>query len=295
MIGGPVEWLEDDARAQNDQGRQVANAAAPGMGRVGARHLAVAVPREGAVMSRRDLSGSRGRRVMVPLLPLLAALAASLAYADEAADTGSDRRIVYVPPDPGEPPTRTLAAVGGPGEPAPLHVLAPEQTGLTLEDQPKLYWYLGAPSDTRLEVTLNDSASAKPLLQADLGRITRPGVHATDLADFGLKLEPGVEYQWSVAEVPDPEQGTISRVASATIARVPPQTGLRAEFEGATPLERLAALAADGYWYDVIGLLSAEIAEQPEDPELRRLRAELLDQVGLGEVAAYDRAAVEAQ
>jgi hypothetical protein len=223
------------------------------------------------------------------------ALAGLAASADEAPDTRGSERIVYVPADAGAPPTRTLAAARGQGEGVPLYVLAPEQTGLTLEEQPKLYWYLGAPSDARLEVTLNDHESAKPLLEADLGRVTEPGVHATDLADFGLKLEPGVEYQWSVAQVVDPEQRSADRVASATIARVPPESDLRAQFEGATAIERLAALAGRGYWYDVIGLLSAEIEEQPQDALLRRLRADLLAQVGLDEVAAYDRQAAGAR
>jgi hypothetical protein len=47
--------------------------------------------------------------------------------------------------------------------------------------------------------------------------------------------------------------------------------------------------AQHGVWYDAIAALSSQIDATPEDPTLREQRAALLDQVGLSEVAAYDR------
>jgi len=55
---------------------------------------------------------------------------------------------------------------------------------------------------------------------------------------------------------------------------------------------REAALYAEGgFWYDAIGTLSSAIAASPQDATLRGERALLLEQAGLSEVAAYDRAA----
>jgi hypothetical protein len=52
----------------------------------------------------------------------------------------------YKPPDVGAPPTRTLAAARGSGQQPTVYVLAPEHTGVSLNEQPQLVWYLGEPS-----------------------------------------------------------------------------------------------------------------------------------------------------
>jgi hypothetical protein len=194
------------------------------------------------------------------------------------------QRVVYVPPDLGAPPTRTLAAVRGGGEHVGPQVLAPEQTGLTAREQPLLFWYQGAPSAARVTVTVIDEEAIEPLLEADLGEIAERGIHALDLAAQGLRLEEGVEYQWSVAEVVDPEQRSADLVTSGTIMRGP-----------GVEEPALEALAAAGYWYDALALLAEEIAARPGDPQPRLLRAELLAQVGLDEAAAHARAQAGAE
>ena len=55
---------------------------------------------------------------------------------------------------------------------------------------------------------------------------------------------------------------------------------------------RPALYAGAGIWYDAIDELSRLIAAQPENRELRIQRAALLEQVGLTEAAAFDRAAL---
>jgi hypothetical protein len=230
---------------------------------------------------------SRVRRQLPPWPPLVVAatlLAVELpALADET-PAPQPQRLVYVPPDLGAPPTRTLAAVRGAGDHAGPQVLAPEQTGLTAREQPVLFWYQGAPSAARVTVTVIDEEAVDPLLEADLGEITEPGIHALDLAAQDVRLEPGVEYQWSVAEVVDPEQRSADLVTSGTIRRE--------DGAGGASLE---ALVGAGYWYDALALLAGEIAARPGDPEPRRRRAELLDQVGLAEAAAHERALADAQ
>jgi Flp pilus assembly protein TadD len=52
-------------------------------------------------------------------------------------------------------------------------------------------------------------------------------------------------------------------------------------------------LAANGIWYDAIGLYSELIDARPNDRGLREERAALLDQVGLKDVANYDRQAAK--
>ena len=59
----------------------------------------------------------------------------------------------------------------------------------------------------------------------------------------------------------------------------------------ATPDARKAMVYAEnGIWYDAIGSVSEQIEAAPHDATLRVQRAALLEQVGLSEVADYDRA-----
>jgi hypothetical protein len=187
--------------------------------------------------------------------------------------------VVYKPPDVGAPPTRTLAAARGPGQRPAVHVLAPEQTGLTRKTQPQLVWYLGEPSRADIEFTLIDERAVEPLLEVNLGQVEERGYHIIDLKNHGVSLDPGREYRWSVAQVIDREQRSADVVASATLA-VQPDANLDAT-------ARLQILADRGYWYDLIAELSAQIRDNPTDRSLREQRAQLLVDVGLRELATY--------
>ena len=67
---------------------------------------------------------------------------------------------------------------------------------------------------------------------------------------------------------------------------------VRARLKEASAASRPALYAGAGIWYDAIDELSRLIAAQPENRELRIQRAALLEQVGLTEAAAFDRAAL---
>jgi Domain of Unknown Function (DUF928) len=228
------------------------------------------------------------------------AVVVALGGATEAraqASTAQPQRVVYQPPDVGAPPTRTLAAARGSGQQPAVQVLAPEQTGLALEAQPQLVWYLAEPSSASIEIAVVDESGIEPLLEADLGEVKDPGYHVVNLADHGVRFEPGREYRWSVALVIDPEQRSADMVASATIALKPPGAELTAQLSAAPLLDRLQILARNGYWYDLIAELSEQISSNPVDRGLRELRASLLDQdhVRLEDLAAYDRQVANAQ
>ena len=225
------------------------------------------------------------RSSIVP--PGLAGLALTLLLAAGGpAAAQQSTTLVYVPPDLGAPPTRTLAAVRGLGEAPVSQVLASEQTGLTRAAQPTLFWYLGGPTELPVVLTLIDEQGVEPLLEVDLGRVAEPGLHAVDLAAYDVQLEPGRVYQWSIAQVVDPDQRSADIVTSGTLERRPPDAELDAALDGADPAARLAALARHGYWYDLLAELEAQIAAGGEAGALRALRGELLAQVKLADIAA---------
>jgi hypothetical protein len=192
----------------------------------------------------------------------------------------------FVPPDSGAPATRVAAATRGPGSNLPhLFLFVPEQTGLTGKASPTLYWYLSRRFSGPIEVALQDERGIDPILSLRLDRGADAGVHAVSLAEHGIALAPGVDYEWSVELVVDPTQPSANIHASGTIRRVVrddlPRTGGDAA--------RLDMLAANGLWFDAIELSSRLIARQPQDEGWRAARAALLEQVDLDEPAAFDR------
>ena len=196
--------------------------------------------------------------------------------------------VLYVPPEIGFPGRRIGAGTRGMGRLASLQILAPDHLGYTTLEQPTLYWYLSAPTATRIEFTLRDETSVEPLIEAQLAPPTQPIIQGIRLADYGVKLRPGVRYLWFVSLVSDPERRSKDFTAGAWIARSDPDAALRKRLADAEGGEG-SVYAQSGLWYDAIDALSSRIETSPADPAAREQRAALLDQVGLSEVAAYDR------
>ena len=170
-----------------------------------------------------------------------------------------------------------------------LTVLAPEHTGRTSKDQPALYWYISKPVNTHVELTVIDEVSVKPLLETNVAIPSRAGIQSLRLTDHGVRLKPGVEYQWSAALVTDQAQRSNDVVSSGTIAYVVPPADLKQRLAQTNP-ETLAFIHAEaGYWYDAIESLSKLIEAQPHNRRWKEQRASLLEQVALPEAAEYDR------
>lgn len=236
------------------------------------------------------------KRSHVPLLLAFLALPWPFALADTvvakpAASQKAPASIVYRPPLRGAPAARVAGGTRGLLDALPgIEVLAPDHCGLTLSEQPTLFWYLSKSVNTPIEITLIEERVSEPLLELKLAR-AEAGLHALRLAEQGLRLKPGVQYQWLVALLVDPRQRSKDILSSALIRRVEPDAGLSSRMLRGNPDERLHVLAEAGIWYDLVDTLSTRIAEQPQDTQLRELRVRLLYEVGLREAAAYDRTA----
>jgi hypothetical protein len=146
---------------------------------------------------------------------------------------------------------------------------------LTASVSPTLYWWLSEDHAGEFELVVTRWDAVEPDLRVRRSASMQAGVHAFDLAVEGLELAPGVSYQWSVAIVRDADRRSRDIVAVATLEFDPSATS------GPDP----AALASAGLWYDAINVLSAggDRAQQ------RRLRADLLEQVALPDVARWER------
>jgi hypothetical protein len=141
--------------------------------------------------------------------------------------------------------------------------LVPDHLGLTTAEQPTLYWFLSAPTGARIEIALIRPGEVMPVLEVSQ-QGDQAGIRALDLKAHGVRLQPGVEYEWSVALVPDSAERSRDIVAGGAIMRLTPAAA--------------SAYSAAGLWYDM--LMAA--AGQPD------ARAALLMQAGLAEVARFE-------
>jgi hypothetical protein len=90
------------------------------------------------------------------------------------------------------------------------------------------------------------------------------------LADHGIALEPDVDYEWSIALVPDPSKRSHDVVSTAWLRRI-------GAGDGAGP-QTAGELAERSLWYDALAVLSEEIVADPTNEDLRAMRGALLRQ-----------------
>jgi len=202
-------------------------------------------------------------------------------------------QLAYKPPMRGAPATRVGGGSRGAGFALRLNVLAPNETGYTVKDKPTIYWFASETINVPVELTVISTeslqAASKPLLDITLQPPIAKGIHALRLADHGVALKPDIEYQWFVAAVRDPQQRSNDVLAGGTIKRVAESGALQSQLKRSGQAQWPAVYAEAGIWYDAIDQLSKQIDSNRGNDKLRGERAALLEQVGLRDVAAYDR------
>ena len=198
-------------------------------------------------------------------------------------------KVVYKPPSPSsilKPGGRVGGSSrGNEAGDVVLFVFAPEDhTGLTTQEQPVLYWYLSQPMLASVVFTLVTDQSDKPLVEKSLRIPPQSGLQRVRLADYGVRLLPGVHYKWSITLVVDPGQPSKNLLAEGAIEYFDPSPALRMRLTEATRRDIPHLYAAEGFWYDTVSVLVDLLEASPHDAWLRRQRASLLKQVELPEV-----------
>ncbi|MBX3331606.1 MAG: DUF928 domain-containing protein [Nitrospira sp.] len=201
----------------------------------------------------------------------------------------SSKPVLYVPPRKGAPAPglRRGGGTRGMNKSVPMiSLLVPDHVGFTLHEQPVLFWFTPTNHNLIYEFTLIADNAETPIIETKLQSPSRGGIQQIRLADYNVKLLPGERYQWSVALVMDPDEPSANVVAKGAIERVD-----RSKLEQPLPSNMGKAdaprrYAEAGVWYDALMAISDLMQTNPADVELRQQRASLLEQGGLGEVAA---------
>lgn len=239
------------------------------------------------------------------LISTLTAIALSLAFfshADEktadggAGSTASNEaiakslsKLVFVPHDSGAPVVTESGGVRAVTVLPKVQLLAPRRMARTLAPNPTLYWHISKAAIGNLWFTLvvDDSTVINPLLEIRVDGVDQEGIYSVNLDDHNISLEPGQRYIWSLVLSTESSGFGSDQVAQSLLEHTP-DPELHAKLGGLTPQDRTVRLAAEGYWYDAIQMLSDQIGVDVESP-WKTARAQLLDEAGLLQAARFDR------
>jgi hypothetical protein len=224
--------------------------------------------------------------LLATVLGCLAALSAAALLPSAPAQAQMPAVPAYKPPAESQVPRRVGGSQRGNTSDLPLvSVLAPDHLGLTVSEQPVLYWYLSASTAARIELALVVPGRPAPLVERVAGG-DRAGIQAFRP---GVTLEPGVQYEWSVAVVVDPAQRSRDVFTAGAIMRVAASPALATRLASNAQEARAGVFAEAGIWYDALASMSSDIDSHPDDRAKRERRAASLDQAGLAEAAAFER------
>ncbi|MGH7291999.1 MAG: DUF928 domain-containing protein, partial [Myxococcota bacterium] len=191
----------------------------------------------------------------------------------------TDPLPVYTPPRRATPRAMVSGGLRGvQGLPRPL-ALVPAHVALTSSESPSLFWWVGAvpPEGTSVVLTVVTDDATEPLAEVSLELPRHKGIQRVRLADHGIQLATGVEYEWSISLGTNPASHANDQIASGYVTRVAEPVELTGQ------RRNVAALAKAGLWYDALSAISDEIEVRPADPRPRQARDALLQQAELTE------------
>jgi Domain of Unknown Function (DUF928) len=246
------------------------------------------------------------RSLPVPLLTLLAlsmglfgpAMMPAVADQPAVSQSGPPDNAplpLYQPPRKLTPRARVGGGLRGTdGDDPVLVALVPDHVGLTVKKTPVLNWFLSKPTIYPLKFTLINIGSITPMHEGVIPSPAHAGIQSINLKDWGLTLEPDVQYRWFISAVRDPDSPSRDIVAGGMIERCEFNDCL--VFSPILTCEQQSVLgnSANGFWYDAMACLCELIDANPSDQLLRRQRAALLNQVGLSGVAEWDLRSIQA-
>src|SRR5262245_17746527 len=144
-----------------------------------------------------------------------------------------------------------------------LRAIVPDHVGLMLQKSPVLYYFISEPTTLPIRFFLRESRATRGAIELSLPSPNRPGYWPVRLKDYGIILNPGVEYRWFISVIMDQEE----IVAGGSIECCPEDLlfiwdGRRCD------KEKVHAYAKAGIWYDAFACLSELIEAEPNNQKL---------------------------
>jgi hypothetical protein len=198
------------------------------------------------------------------------------------------RMPVYKPPQRGTPGSRVAAGTRGETDGSIiLSALVPDHIGLTMQEQPALYWYISQSTRYPVEFTFIASQSEMPLVEKRIEGAIAAGIHNVQLADYGIRLKTGTVYRWFISIVKEPDHRSKDIVTGGEIERIDPPAELRARLDREGKNDAPGIYAEAGLWYDALSAVCDLIDAGKDKAAFEQQRASLLEQVGLSDIAGW--------
>lgn len=202
---------------------------------------------------------------------------------------GSSRKLAYIAPNRGAPGTRQGGATRGGCSTSDqkLTALVPQTNlGMTTIEFPTIFFYIPQTSADVLEFSLLDE-NDNEIYQKNLSPSKTGGIASINLATLeGLPpLQVNQKYHWYLSIVCNTEDRSADIFVDGWVQRIQSDPALQSELQQASPSDRASLYAVNGIWYDSVAALYKTRKSNPNNSALATEWADLLDSVGLSEVA----------
>lgn len=158
--------------------------------------------------------------------------------------------------------------------------------GLTIAEYPTFWFYVPYSPDAlhSAEFVLLDDKD-NYVYKTTLTLSQTPGVVSFRLPSTAEALEIGKSYRWYFLIPCDPQNLSRSVFVNGWVQRVAPSPALMSQLETATPRECVALYAAAGIWHEAQTILAELRRTEPEDAAIAADWSNLLQSIGLEELA----------
>lgn len=158
--------------------------------------------------------------------------------------------------------------------------------GLTVTEYPTFWFYVPYSPDNvhSAEFVLLDDKD-NYVYQKTLKLSEAPGVVSFRLPSTAKPLEIGKSYRWYFLIPCDPQKPSRSVFVNGWVQRIAPSPALMSQLKTATPRERVALYADAGIWHEAQTTLAELRRTEPNDAAIAADWSELLQSVGLEELA----------
>ncbi|MEA5522575.1 DUF928 domain-containing protein [Limnoraphis robusta] len=160
-------------------------------------------------------------------------------------------------------------------------------TGLTTEASPKFYFFVPAMAAQEAVFSLKDQ-KGQDVYQTSIPLSGKTGILSVKLPSDAPSLKIGQSYRWSfgiICQTQSPQNQPEVVFVTGEIRRVKADSALARQLQQLTPLEKAALYAQNGIWFESIEILANLRQTQPENSMLTSKWQELLQSVGLEEIA----------
>ncbi|NJM69379.1 MAG: DUF928 domain-containing protein [Scytonema sp. RU_4_4] len=169
----------------------------------------------------------------------------------------------------------------------PLIALVPNiGAGLTVTESPTFWFYVPytLTSDYSVEFVLKDNQDNTVYKNKFSGKGTSEGIVNLRLPST-ISLEAGKDYDWYFLIYCDAQNQDKFVYVNGSVRRVE-HPDLKRQLTSTSDQDRIAWYKAEGIWYEALTVMAERVSVSPQDDKIRQDWTDLLQSVGLEEVAS---------